>query len=125
METERVFEDLVDQFYRPLYRFALSLSQSESDACDLVQQTFYLWATKGHQLREPAKAKMWLFTTLHREFLSHRRRIVRFPHHEVAQVEHELPSIDPVSPETLDTDRVLVALSQLDEVFRAPVALFF
>src|SRR6266550_6455792 len=63
------FDSLIEQHYRSLYQFAFSLTQSESDACDLTQQTFYIWATKGHQLRDLSKVKTWLFTTLHREFL--------------------------------------------------------
>ncbi len=57
------FEGLVEQYYRSLYQFAFSLAQSESEACDLTQQTFYIWATKGHQLRDVSKVKSWLFTT--------------------------------------------------------------
>ena len=40
------FEKLVEDYYMPLYRFALSLSRQESDAADLTQQTFFLWASK-------------------------------------------------------------------------------
>jgi RNA polymerase sigma factor (sigma-70 family) len=125
MESQAVFEQLVDQFYRPLYRFAFSLSPSEADACDLVQQVFLLWALKGHQLRDPAKAKMWLFTTLHREFLNRRRRILRFPQTELGEVETELPFVEPASLGQLDTGEVLAALAELDETFRGPVALYF
>ena len=63
------FEGIVAQFYEPLYQFAFSLTRAEADACDLTQQTFYVWATKGHQLRDQTKVKTWLFTTLHRAFL--------------------------------------------------------
>jgi hypothetical protein len=58
------FTHLVEAHYASLYRFALSLARREGDACDLVQQTFYIWATKGEALREESKAKSWLFTTL-------------------------------------------------------------
>jgi RNA polymerase sigma-70 factor (ECF subfamily) len=60
------FEKLVEDYHMPLYRFALSLSRKESDAADLTQQTFYLWASKGHQLRDASKVKTWLFTSLYR-----------------------------------------------------------
>ncbi len=63
------FESLVGEFYLPLYIFALSLSHKEADAADLTQQTFYTWAAKGHQLRDPARVRAWLFTTLFRAFL--------------------------------------------------------
>src|ERR1019366_2726317 len=77
------FESLVTRFYAPLYQFAFSLTRAEADACDLTQQTFTIWATKGHQLRDVSKVKTWLFTTLHREFLESRRRQTRFPHFEL------------------------------------------
>src|ERR1043166_8931387 len=80
------FESLVARYYRSLYQFAFGLTRVEADACDLTQQTFYIWATKGHQLRDVTKVKTWLFTTLHREFLESRRRQKRFPHYELSQV---------------------------------------
>ena len=119
------FDSLVEHYYRPLYQFAFSLAQAESDACDLVQQTFYVWATKGHQLRDPSKVKTWLFTTLHREFLESRRRRTRFPHLELSQVDFELPTISPPRVDQLDSHKVLQALALVDEVYQAPVALFY
>src|SRR4051794_23591295 len=83
------FETLVARYYSSLYKFAYSLTQVEADACDLTQQTFYIWATKGHQLRDLSKVKTWLFTTLHREFLESRRRYTRFPHYELSQADAE------------------------------------
>src|SRR5947207_3049243 len=119
------FEGLVERYYRPLYQFAYSLTQSESAACDLTQQTFYIWATKGHQLRDVSKVKTWLFTTLHREFLESRRRQSRFPHYELSQVDLELPVISPPRINQLDSAQVLKALTQVDEVYQAPVTLFY
>ena len=75
--NNEAFAQLVDAHYAPLYRFALSLARNGSDAGDLVQQTFFIWATKGHGLRELSKVKSWLFTTLYREFLRGRRRDLR------------------------------------------------
>src|SRR5947207_15768066 len=71
------FEKLVEDYYMPLYRFALSLSRQESDAADLTQQTFFLWASKGRQLRDEAKVKAWLVTSLCREFLGRKRQVDR------------------------------------------------
>lgn len=119
------FEGLVARYYEPLYQFAFSLTRSEADACDLTQQTFYVWATKGHQLREPDKVKTWLFTTLHRQFLESRRRQTRFPHQEIGIVELELPTIQPGEISRLDTAHVVAALGRMDETYQAPVALFY
>lgn len=119
------FEQLVDAHQVALFRFALSLVRREDDATDLVQETFLIWATKGHQLNDPGKAKTWLFTTLHREFLRRRRREVRFVHEEIAAVEAELPELDPGVARGIDWPLVLDGLAALDETFRAPVALFY
>ncbi|HVU08172.1 MAG TPA: RNA polymerase sigma factor [Verrucomicrobiae bacterium] len=119
------FESVVALHYEPLYQFAFSLTRSEADACDLTQQTFYIWANKGHQLRDKSKVKTWLFTTLHREFLESRRRQTRFPHVELEMASADLPPAAPVSANRLDTAHVLEMLSRVDEIYQAPVALFY
>jgi len=119
------FENLVDLHYAGLYRFALSLTRDENHAADLTQQTFYIWAAKGHQLQDRTKAKSWLYTTLHREFLAGQRRQHRFRHYELNEVSGELPPIDPALVNQLDSQALLVSLSQMDPLFRAPVALFY
>src|SRR5438309_3365063 len=101
------FEQIVSQHYESLYRFAFSLTRAEADACDLTQQTFYIWAAKGHQLRDRSKVKSWLFTILHREFLKMRRRAVRFPHFELSDENIDLPAISPEIVNTLDAAQVL------------------
>jgi RNA polymerase sigma factor (sigma-70 family) len=120
------FAQLVDSYYESLYRFALSLTRREADACDITQQTFYRWATKGSQLRDKSKVKSWLFTTLHREFLAIRRHEVRFPHVELAGVEEEeLAPVAPALADKLDGDTLMEAVSQIDELYRAPLMLFY
>jgi RNA polymerase sigma-70 factor, ECF subfamily len=123
--TNLDFETVVAAYYKPLYQFAFSLTRSESDACDLTQQTFYIWATKGHQLRDASKAKSWLFTTLHRAFLEAARRQTRFPHFELAETDADLPVIALEPAQRLDALDAVEALGQVDEVYRAPVALFY
>jgi len=119
------FESLVGRFYSPLYQFAFSLTRTEADACDLTQQTFAIWASKGHQLRDASKVKTWLFTTLHREFLDSKRRQTRFPHLDLETTEPELPFISPSAISSLDVAQIMDALSRVDDVFQAPVALFY
>ena len=119
------FESLVARYYAPLYQFAFSLTRAEAEACDLTQQTFTVWATKGHQLRDASKVKTWLFTTLHREFLESRRRQTRFPHFDLEAAEAELPAVAPAAVSRLDVAQVLDSLAQVDEVYQAPVALFY
>jgi len=125
MSGELDFEALVDRHYGVLYRFALSLTRQESDAADLTQQTFHLWALKGHQLRDRSKVKTWLFTTLHRQFLEMQRRAIRFPHQELGEVDCELPSVGPESIHALDAGALLEALGRIEPAYQAAVALFY
>jgi RNA polymerase sigma-70 factor (ECF subfamily) len=120
------FDEIVTAHYEGLYRFALSLTRAEADACDLVQQTFYRWATRGDQLREPAKVKSWLFTTLHREFLGRRRHEDKFPKVEISTVaEDQLTAVTDSAGQQLDGATVMAALQRLEEAYRAPLALFY
>lgn len=124
--SNEAFTQLVDAHYAPLYRFALSLARNQADAGDLVQQTFYVWATKGHALREAAKAKSWLFTTLYREFLRGRRRESRATSLEdLPPDQKDVAAEDVDQVAKLDAPTVMVALQAVDEVFRAPLTLFY
>jgi len=123
--AEALFESLVSAHYEGLYRFALSLVRGSAEAADLTQETFYRYATKGSQLRDPSKAKSWLYTTLYRQFLMGRRRATRFPHTELTETQSDLPVVEPASVNRLDSGVVLEALGSLDESYRAPLTLFY
>lgn len=109
----------------PLYRFGLSLSRKESDAFDLTQQTFYAWASKGHQLRDASKVKTWLFTTLYRDFLARKRHDDRFVEAEADSQFAEPLHVAPSVVNALDAGIVQEALHALEERYRAPVTLFY
>ncbi len=120
------FEEVVERHYAALYRFAFSLTRREADAADLTQQTFLIWARRGHQLRDPARAGTWLFTTLHREFLRARRRGERRA--EVGLDEQTLDELPAPSADVireLDLAAVQGALLGLAEHHRAPLSLFY
>jgi RNA polymerase sigma-70 factor (ECF subfamily) len=124
-QGELKFENLVEAYYGPLFRFAYSLTHEENSACDLVQETFVVWAEKGHQLQDPSKVKTWLFTTLHRRFLQDKRRETRFVHIELGDAEAELPTLQPESVNRLDSQMVVKMLGQVNPQFQAPIALFY
>jgi RNA polymerase sigma-70 factor (ECF subfamily) len=124
-ETPRYM--VCDEFdYEALYRFAYSLTRAEADAKDLIQQTFYLWATKGHQLRERSRVTTWLFTTLCRTFLETRRKRTRFPHDGLDEIPlYDVPAVSPDFANQADSPQVPSALAKVDEGYQAVVALFY
>ena len=125
MSADPEFENLVELYYRDLYRFGFSLTGSEVDAIDLTQETFYVWANKRHQLRNPTSVKGWLFTTLHREFLKicrHRKRVAHEPIDEGAQ---NLPHVPADVVNRIDAQTLLKFLGEIDEGYRAPLVLYY
>jgi RNA polymerase sigma-70 factor (ECF subfamily) len=125
MSADLEFENLVKLYYADLYRFGLSLTGSEADAADLTQETFYIWANKGHQLQKAASVKGWLFTTLHREFLKTCRRRNRFSNESIDEGAEGLPNVPPGCAERVDSRTLLRILGEIAEDFRAPLVLYY
>ncbi len=120
------FAELVEAYYAALYRFALSLARNPADAGDLTQQTFFVWATKGQSLRDPGKAKTWLFTTLYREFLRVRRRSGRITAIEdLAPADQDPPDVEVDVVARMDSQLVMESLQEVEQTFREPLALFY
>jgi RNA polymerase sigma-70 factor (ECF subfamily) len=125
MSADPEFQNLVQLYYRDLYRFGLSLTGNEADAADLAQETFYVWANKRYQLKDPAKVKAWLFTTLHRQFLQARRHETRFKDEPIDETSAELLPINVDCVNRIDARTLLSFLGQLDENHRAPLVLYY
>ena len=119
------FETVVNTYYQPLYRFALSLAGGESAACDLTQETFRRFASKGHQLRDPSKVKTWLFSTLYRQFLRDNQEQRRLQPLELVEADEQCAGSAPECENTIDGQTARTALLELDETFRAPLSLFY
>jgi RNA polymerase sigma-70 factor (ECF subfamily) len=122
--SQRSVQRLVEEHYSALYRYAYRLSGSAADAEDLTQETFCQAQVKLHQLRDPARAKAWLFSILRNTYL-HRVRASKHEHAVsldwVGDVAERLPeSLPEVEPEKLQQ-----ALNELPEVFRTPVILYY
>ena len=56
-EPNNKFEAIVSTYYQSLYRFGYSLAKNKHEASDLTQQTFFIYAKKGHSLRDSSKVK--------------------------------------------------------------------
>src|SRR5260370_36153876 len=125
MSADLEFENLVKLYYGDLYRFCLSLTGNEADAADLTQETFYIWANKGHQLQKATSVKSWLFTTLHREFLKSCRHRDRFSNESIDEATQDLPNMPADCANRVDSRTLLRILGEIDEDFRAPLVLYY
>jgi RNA polymerase sigma-70 factor (ECF subfamily) len=116
---------VVDRFYRSLYRYALSLTDNETDAADLTRQIFFSLSQRLDQIRDVSQIKCWLFKTLRREFLKSVRYQTRYRQIEFNQDWHDGVAHDLNALRGLDTEAVLKALNQLSETYRPVLQLFY
>jgi RNA polymerase sigma factor (sigma-70 family) len=123
---------IVDSLYSSLYQYAVGLAKSESDALDLVQQTFLTFGQRLDQIRDFSKIKSWLFTTLRRHFLLKIRRYKKHPEVQFLPNAHDFRAEDPEvwSKDSdvwryLDARNVRDALLQVDEKYRVALELFY
>jgi RNA polymerase sigma-70 factor (ECF subfamily) len=122
--SRRRVEQLVEEHYTALYRYAYRLTGTQADAEDLTQDTFCQAQLKLPQLRDPSRVKAWLFSILRNAYL---RRARAHKHEHALPLEwvgdvaerlpEQLPEIEP--------ERLQEALGELPEAFRTPIILYY
>jgi RNA polymerase sigma-70 factor (ECF subfamily) len=122
--NRRRVQQLVDAHYEPLFRYAFRLSGTAADAEDLTQEAFCKAQLQLHQLRDPARAKPWLFSILRNAYL---HRVRSAAQHKSVSLEAiaDLPGPDPDVPPEVEPAQLQAALNDLPEAFRTPVILFY
>jgi len=114
----------VDDHYELLYRYAYRLSGSAADAEDLTQEAFCKAQANLSQLRDPERAKAWLFRILRNTYL-HRLRASKQEHTISLESVGELPDALPEPLPPVDPERLQRVLNELPEAFRTPVILYY
>src|SRR5579884_3283548 len=117
-------EELVESHYASLYRYAYRLSGSPQEAEDLTQDTFCQAQKKLEQLRDPARARGWLFSILRNGYL-HRLRASKQENCVSLDGVGDIPDRLPESLPEVEPAALQRALSELPETFRTPVILFY
>jgi RNA polymerase sigma-70 factor (ECF subfamily) len=124
MSSAGGLHQLIDAHYEALYRYAYRLGGSAADAEDLTQEAFGKALARLPQLREPDRARAWLFRILRNLYL-HRVRDQK--RHRVVPLDAvgDLADREPAPPPDIDPAKLQQALDELDEAFRTPIILFY
>jgi len=122
--SRRGIAPLVDEHYQSLYRYAYRLSGAAADAEDLTQEAFCKAQAQLATLRDPDRAKPWLFSILRNAYL-HRARTHRAHKQVSLDAVGELACHPPADVPEVDPERLQQALNELPEGFRTPVILFY
>ena len=77
------------------------------------------------RIREPEKAKGWLFTTLRREFLRRLRSRTLDREVPLCAEQHDIPTTSIDAPHRIDAKLVLEELVNVDERYRTVLELFY
>jgi RNA polymerase sigma factor (sigma-70 family) len=123
-----VFDELALPLLDSLHNFAHWLAKDQSDADDLVQET-YLKALRSYASFEPGTHfRPWIFRILRNTFISSQSRIERRLT-VAAESEEDYPGIAATPEELLmrlsDIDTVRRAIDQLPIIFREVILLFY
>jgi RNA polymerase sigma-70 factor, ECF subfamily len=117
---------LVADHHAVLYRYAYRLSGSVADAEDLTQQVFLIAQQKLDQVRDPHKARSWLFTVLRNCYLKNCRRP---PPRTASSSELDLytvpEAVSDQDDQEIDGDQLQAAIGTLADEFKLVVLLFY
>ena len=122
--SPQTVQRLVDEHYAALYRYAYRLSGSSADAEDLTQESFCKAQLNFSQLRDPKRAKPWLFSILRNAYL-HRVRAERQQPVVSLEAVGDLAGPLPEALPEIDPERLQQALNELPESFRTPIILYY
>jgi RNA polymerase sigma-70 factor, ECF subfamily len=122
--TDTFINQTIEQHYRGVYLYALSLCKNEDDACDLTQQTMATFVEKVHQLRDESRVKGWLYTTVYRGFLK-----IRVGRNREEPLDEEAPShmpeLEARQATEVDGQLVMAGLQRLATPYRAVLTLYY
>ncbi|QDU21512.1 RNA polymerase sigma factor [Urbifossiella limnaea] len=114
---------LIDEHYQGLYRYAYRLAGAAADAEDLTQEAFRKAIDRLPQLRDPDRAKAWLYRILRNAYL-HRVRDAKRHRTVPLDAVGDFAERAPAEPPDIEPARLQEALDDLDEAFRTPLILF-
>lgn len=123
--TPEIFESEAMQHIDDIYRTAKRLTRSETEADDLVQETFMQAWKSFEQYELGTNCRAWLYKILFNKFDHYRRKKYTQSKYfqEADEFIFEVSAAAPSVPEHLTDRQVIAALDKLPEHYRSVVLL--
>jgi RNA polymerase sigma-70 factor, ECF subfamily len=120
----RAFEDLVRTLERPLLYYATKLAGSQTNALDVLQETWLLAFRGIRRLKDPESLRPWLYRIAHGVAVDRIRRSVARARAEEAHLDGAVESVE---PEFSAGDSAVIhrALDELEPAHREVLVLHF
>jgi RNA polymerase sigma-70 factor (ECF subfamily) len=116
---------LIREHHVDVYRYAFRLAGTQADAEDLTQQTFLIAQQKLHQIRDPDRARSWLFTTVRNCYLKQKRRPAAVSLEANADPAAEERPPGGAALDWVDREWLQAALEQLSEEHKVILLMFY
>tara|TARA_Y100000588_G_scaffold153442_1_gene167547 strand:- start:5661 stop:6236 length:576 start_codon:yes stop_codon:yes gene_type:complete len=91
-KKEYLYKEIYEKYHKDMYRYALNLSKSKSEAEDIVQESLLRAWSGIENLNDLSSSKSWLLTIVRREFLRKIEQAKRRKEEELSDSEYLLPS---------------------------------
>lgn len=123
--TPEIFETEAMRHIDDIYRTAKRLTRNETEADDLVQETFMQAWKSFDQYQIGTNCRAWLYKILFNKFDHHRRKQFTQAKYfqEAEEFVFEISAAAPSVPEHLTDKQVISALDKLPEHYRSVVLL--
>ncbi|MDE0816494.1 MAG: sigma-70 family RNA polymerase sigma factor [Pirellulaceae bacterium] len=116
-------EQLIADHHKSLYRFCYRLTGNATMAEDVLQQAYLIAFQRIGQVKDPAKARSWLFTVVRTTFLKEVRKKREWVFTDVEVEDNRVP--DRSRHLEVDSQRLQVALDAIPETFRIAVVMHY
>ena len=115
---------LVEEHHQAVFAYAYRLCGRVVDAEDLTQQAFLVAQQRLGQLREPGRARSWLFSIARNTFFKGRQKRIPEPAANLSLDIDSFPA-EPAHELEIDPRQLQEAIDELGEGFRVVLVMFY
>jgi RNA polymerase sigma-70 factor (ECF subfamily) len=116
-KKEYLYKEIYEKYHKDMYRYALNLSKSKSEAEDIVQESLLRAWSGIENLNDLSSSKSWLLTIVRREFLRKIEQAKRRKEDELSDSEYLLPSDFDLDNQT-ELNEVINLILLLEEEYK-------